>query len=213
MTSEQRRTAAESLDLLDWKRRVSALYAGIRSSDDPRAAWERWREVRRDLMATHPQSPIREPGRRAAFDGPWYFDHDPAARVLAEVEEAAPERVVIEGSADGRFEMARFGTARFDLFGEPQTLSLYWVEGYGGGVFLSFRDDTSGRETYGACRYLLDTVKGADLGLEDGRLVLDFNLAYQPSCSYDPSWVCPLAPPENRLSVAVRAGERLGPKA
>ena len=213
MTSEQRRTAAETLDLLDWKRRVSALYAEIRSSDDPRAAWERWREVRRDLIATHPQSPIREPGRRAAFDGPWYFDHDPAARVLAEVEEAAPERVVIEGSADGRFEMTRFGTARFDLFGEPQTLSLYWVEGYGGGVFLSFRDDTSGRETYGACRYLLDTVKGADLGLEDGRLVLDFNLAYQPSCSYDPSWVCPLAPPENRLSVAVRAGERLGPKA
>lgn len=213
MTSEQRRTAAESLDLLDWKRRVSALYAEIRSSDDPRAAWERWREVRRDLMATHPQSPIREPGRRAAFDGPWYFDHDPAARVLAEVEEAAPERVVIEGSADGRFEMTRFGTARFDLFGEPQTLSLYWVEGYGGGVFLSFRDDTSGRETYGACRYLLDTVKGADLGLEDGRLVLDLNLAYQPSCSYDPSWVCPLAPPENRLGVAVRAGERLGPKA
>jgi len=213
VTSEQGRTTAESLDLLDWKRRVSALYAEIRSSDDPRAAWERWRQVRRDLIATHPQSPIREPGRRAPFDGPWYFDHDPAARVLAEVEEAAPERVVIEGSADGRFEMTRFGTARFDLFGEPQTLSLYWVEGYGGGVFLSFRDDTSGRETYGACRYLLDTVKGVDLGLEDGRLVLDFNLAYQPSCSYDPSWVCPLAPPENRLSVAVRAGERLGPKA
>jgi len=213
VTSEQGRTAAETLDLLDWKRRVSALYAEIRASHDPRAVWERWREVRRDLIATHPQSPIREPGRRAAFDGPWYFGHDPAARVLAEVEEAAPERVVIEGSADGRFEMTRFGTGRFDLFGEPQTLSLYWVEGYGGGVFLSFRDDTSGRETYGACRYLLDTVKGVDLGLEDGRLVLDFNLAYQPSCSYDPSWVCPLAPPENRLSVAVSAGERLGPKA
>jgi uncharacterized protein (DUF1684 family) len=107
--------------------------------------------------------------------------------------------------------MTRVGTARFELGGESLALSLFWVEGYGGGVFLSFRDATSGKETYGAGRYLLDTVKGADLGLEDGRLVLDFNLAYQPSCSYDPAWACPLAPPENRLPVAVRAGERLRP--
>jgi len=119
--------------------------------------------------------------------------------------------VVVEGSADGRFEMTRVGTARFELYGDRGALGLYWVEGYGGGLFLSFRDATSGAETYGAGRYLLDTVKGADLGFEEGRLVLDFNLAYQPSCSYDPAWACPLAPPENRLPVLVRAGERLGP--
>ena len=51
-------------------------------------------------------------------------------------------------------------------------------------------------------------MKGADLGEESGRLVLDFNFAYNPSCSYDPSWVCPLAPPANRLPVAVSAGEK-----
>ena len=90
-------------------------------------------------------------------------------------------------------------------------LALHWLEGYGGGLFLSFRDATSGRETYGACRYLLDTVKGADLGIDGERLVLDFNFAYQPSCSYDPAWACPLAPPDNRLAVPVLAGERLGP--
>lgn len=127
------------------------------------------------------------------------------------MEEAEPERVVVDGSADGRFEMTRMGTARFELYGKPGALGLYWVEGYGGGLFLSFRDATSGAETYGAGRYLLDTVKGADLGTEKGRLVLDFNLAYQPSCSYDPAWACPLAPPENRLPVRVLAGERLGP--
>ena len=88
-------------------------------------------------------------------------------------------------------------------------LDLYWLDGYGGGVFLSFADATSGSETYGAGRYLLDTVKGADLGETDGRLVLDFNFAYNPSCAYDPRWVCPLAPPGNRLTVPVRAGERL----
>jgi uncharacterized protein (DUF1684 family) len=203
--------ARDHLDLLDWKRRVLALYAEIRADDDHAAAWHRWREVRRELTTTHPQSPIREPERRASFGGPWYFEHDPAYRTLAEVESAEPERVVIEGSADGRFVFTRFGWARFELHGEPHRLALHWLEGYGGGVFLSFRDATNGRETYGACRYLLDTVKGADLGMDGDRLVLDFNFAYQPSCSYDPAWACPLAPPDNRLAVPVRAGERLGP--
>ncbi|HKX25382.1 MAG TPA: DUF1684 domain-containing protein [Actinomycetota bacterium] len=203
--------ARDHLDLLDWKRRILALYAEVRSADDHQVSWGRWREVRRELITTHPQSPIREPDRRAAFEGPWYFEHDPAYRTLAEVEGAEPERVVIEGSADGRFAFTRFGWARFELQGEPHRLALHWLEGYGGGVFLSFRDATSGRETYGACRYLLDTVKGADLGMDGDRLILDFNFAYQPSCSYDPAWACPLAPPDNRLAVPVRAGERLGP--
>ena len=167
--------------------------------------------MRQGLIRTHAQSPIRGPAERGSFEGPWYYEHDPAARVTAEVESAPPERVVVEGSADGRFEMTRLGTARFDLSGEVCALGLYWVEGYGGGLFLSFRDGTSGDETYGAGRYLLDTVKGADLGTEAGRLVLDFNYAYNPSCSYDPTWACPLAPPENRLAVPVRAGERLRP--
>jgi uncharacterized protein len=99
--------------------------------------------------------------------------------------------------------------AAFDLYGYSLKLNLYWFRSYGGGLFLSFRDSTSGKQTYGGCRYLLDTVKGADLGASDGRLVLDFNFAYQPSCSYDPRWICPLAPAANRMTVAVLAGERL----
>jgi uncharacterized protein (DUF1684 family) len=92
---------------------------------------------------------------------------------------------------------------------EPMTLDLYWLDAYGGGLFVPFRDATSGDESYGAGRYVLDTIKGADLGARHGRLVLDLNFAYQPSCSYDPRWTCPLAPPANRLDVAVRAGERV----
>ena len=80
---------------------------------------------------------------------------------------------------------------------------------YGGGVFLPFRDETNGATTYGAGRYVLDTVKGADLGGADGRLVVDFNYAYHPSCAYDPRWSCPLAPATNRLVGPVEAGERL----
>jgi hypothetical protein len=204
-------TPRNALDLLDWRRRVSDLYRDVRMAPDLRAAWDRWRAVRRELITTHPQSPIVEPGRRAAFEGPWYFEYDPAFRVRAEVERAEPEHFDIQTSGDGTFGFTRFGRVGFELAGQPCALDVFWMDGYGGGVFLSFRDATSGTETYGACRYLLDTIKGADLGNDDGRLVLDFNFAYQPSCSYDPRWVCPLAPPQNRLGVAVRAGERLGP--
>ena len=88
-------------------------------------------------------------------------------------------------------------------------LTLYWLLGYGGGVFLPFADATSGQETYGAGRYLLDTIKGADLGSTlDGLTILDFNFAYNPSCAYSPRYVCPLAPEANRLPKPVRAGER-----
>ena len=85
------------------------------------------------------------------------------------------------------------------------------MEGYAGGLFLPFRDATNGVETYGAGRYLLDGAKGADLGGDVARatLILDFNFAYQPSCAFDPRWACPLAPPENRLDIQVRAGERI----
>jgi uncharacterized protein len=89
-------------------------------------------------------------------------------------------------------------------------LTLYWIGGYGGGTFLPFADATSGTETYGLGRYLLDTIKGADLGgTQDGRTILDFNFAYFPSCAYSSRYVCPLAPRSNRVDVAVRGGERL----
>ena len=92
-----------------------------------------------------------------------------------------------------------------------RTLALYWMAGYAGGLFLPFRDATNGSATYGAGRYLLDTAKSADLGgdVAAGRLVLDFNFAFHPSCAFDPRWSCPLAPPDNRLDIAVEAGERL----
>jgi uncharacterized protein (DUF1684 family) len=89
-------------------------------------------------------------------------------------------------------------------FGDDVSLDLYWLETYGGGVFIPFRDGTSGHETYGAGRYLLDTVKGSDLG---GELILDFNFAYNPSCAWDDRWACPLTPPANRLPFRVETGE------
>lgn len=198
----------EHLQLLDWKRRVSDLYEAIRRSRDPRAAWASWRATREELFATHPQSPVPEPDR-TGFPGLRYFDYDPKGRVFAAVEHADPVPYDIETSGGGTYRFVHFGVARFDLLGDALTLGLYWLEGYAGGLFLPFLDATGGAETYGAGRYLLDTVKGADLGTDDDRLVLDFNFAYHPSCVYDPRWICPLAPSGNRLAVPIRMGERL----
>jgi uncharacterized protein len=148
------------------------------------------------------------PGRPDTLPGPGVLRLRPGVRVLATVEPAEPSAIEIPVSRGETHRFTRFGHVRFELYGEPRSLGIYWLEGYGGGAYLPFADATSGDTTYGAGRYLLDTVKGADLGAEGDRLVLDFNFAYNPSCAYDPRWACPLAPLENRLPVAVRAGER-----
>jgi uncharacterized protein len=197
----------DELDLLDWKRRIFALYASARADPDAAHAVASWRAGRDELFARHPQSPLA-PERRAGFAGLEYFPFDPAARITAEVGPAEHRRYELDASVGEPMAFVRFAVARFALGGEACELELYWLDAYGGGLFVPFADATSGAETYGAGRYLLDTVKGADLGTEDGRLVLDFNLAYNPSCSYDPRWACPLSPPANRLPIAVRAGER-----
>jgi uncharacterized protein (DUF1684 family) len=203
--------AADALDLLDWKRRVFALYEQVRASSDPRSAWELWRDTRDRLFREHPQSPLPAE-RRSDFQGCSYFEYDPRARVLARVESSEPVRCDVLSSTGAAFPFSKVGTAHFPLASEERSLALLWNDGYGGGLFVSFQDETSGRETYPAARYLLDTVKGSDLGTNEGLLVLDFNFAYNPSCAYDPSWACPLAPAESRLPIAARAGEQAPPE-
>jgi uncharacterized protein (DUF1684 family) len=202
------RTVVTELELLDWKRRIFGLYAELREAPDAEAAWWRWRAMRDELFRGHPQSPVSAESR-AEFGGHSYFDYDPALRMLADIEPADGAQLAIRSSGEEPILFRHFATACFTLAGAPRRLAVYWLEGYGGGVFLPLADATSGTETYGGGRYLLDTVKGADLGEAGGRLVLDFNFAYNPSCAYDPRWVCPLTPPQNRLDVAVRAGERV----
>jgi uncharacterized protein len=198
--------ATDTLALLDWKRRVFGLYAAVRTMS-PESGWQLWRDTRDELFRSHPQSPLPA-DRRASFQGLEYWPYDPQARVLAELEDVEAPLQEVATSGTEAILFRPFARASFELRGEVLALEVAWLAAYGGGAFLSFRDATSGTESYGGGRYLLDTVKGADLGEDDGRLVLDFNFAYNPSCSYDPGWVCPLAPPANRLPVAVSAGER-----
>jgi len=200
-------TTIGELELADWRRKIFALYARVRACEDARAAWDMWRQTRDRLFSAHPQSPLDGAGR-AAFRGLHYHRYDPDFRVTADVDETEPAELELATSTGEPYRFRRFGVARFALTGIDLELPLYWLEGYGGGLFLPFADRTSGRTTYGAGRYLLDTVKGADLGTAEGRLVLDFNFAYNPSCVYDPAWTCPLAPAANRLDVEVLVGER-----
>jgi uncharacterized protein (DUF1684 family) len=199
----------EWAELLDWKRRVFALYARIRTNPGPADAWRDWRETRDELFRNHPQSPV-PPGERENVTLP-YFDYDRRARVLAEVSPAEDAHYEIATSGDGTYAFTRVATASFTLDATEQQLELYWLDGYGGGLFVPFRDGTAGTETYGAGRYLFDTIKGPDLGMQGDRIVFDFNFAFNPSCAYDPRWVCPLAPPPNRLDIAIAAGERYPP--
>jgi uncharacterized protein (DUF1684 family) len=194
------------MTLLDWRRRVAAMYADVRATADrdPAGTLAAYRAARDELFRSHPDSPLA-PEDRGAFTGVPYWDHDPALRFEAVVEPAERRPATASSLSGTSFAIERIGRVRLPI-GE---LEVYWIEVYGGGIFIPFRDGTSGSETYGAGRYLLDTIKGADLGGRGDGLVLDFNYAYHPSCAYDPRWVCPLAPRENWLEAPIRAGERL----
>jgi uncharacterized protein len=208
-------TMSEYLDLADWRRQVASLYARLRA--DRRAAQLRlvgFRAGKDHLFADHPSSPV-PPDARVAFRGLAYWRHDPALRFSAALEpdpDAAAQEVPSSGESPP-MPFSRIGWVSFDVGGDACRLAVYWLNEYSGGIFIPFRDATSGNETYAGGRYLWDSAKGADLGSSGGELELDFNYAYHPSCVYDPRWSCPLSPQENWLSVPIAAGERLAPAA
>ena len=193
------------LELWDWRRRMADLYAAVRAEADPGAAWTMWRAARERMYCEHGQSPIED---RANFQGLPFFDYDPAFRHLVSFAPTEGDEVSLPAGADGEVSLRPFARTVGLEERLGRELTVYWMLGYCGGVFLPFSDATSGSETYGGGRYLLDTIKSADLGqAADGRAVLDFNFSYNPSCAYSARYICPLSPPGNRLNSAVRAGE------
>ncbi|MDA8297629.1 MAG: DUF1684 domain-containing protein [Actinomycetota bacterium] len=199
-----------SLALLDWRRQVAALYASVRSASSPAEGHARWRAGRDELFAQHPESPIPA-DRRPGFCGLEYAPYDPALRFCCRLEAAGqPQHWQVMTGTDGLVSFELAGTVVLSGHG---SLAAWWLNGYGGGLFIPFRDP--GPRSYGGGRYLIDTVKGADLGGSfdprsgDATLVIDLNFAYNPSCAYDPRWACPLAPATNRLEVPVVAGEQV----
>lgn len=197
---------SESMELLDYRRKVAEMYRSVRVAGPSETAWLDWRAARDELFASHPQTPIEEPSDFSALP---YFPFDPAWRVLGHFTPGDESDVDVAHSADGATRFQKVGEVSFELVGRPLTLEVLWLTAYGGGIFIPFRDLTNGNSTYGGGRYLIDSVKGADLGQTDSGLILDFNYAYHPSCVHSYRWSCPLAPAANHLDVEVAAGEML----
>jgi uncharacterized protein (DUF1684 family) len=192
--------------LLDWRRRVAAIYASIRANSDPAAAHEAWQQARNELLGSHPDSPVPA-AEREHFTGVPVAPYVPELRFVAEVDTAVPPaRIHVVTGTDGTVPFERAGVVHLPEVGD---LDVWWLASYGGGVFVPIRDSRNDSATYPGGRYILDTAKGADLGGDDGYLVIDLNFAYNPSCAYDPAWACPLAPQGNTVRVPVNAGELL----
>lgn len=201
---------ATALQLADWRRETAALYARVRAEAIPASAHALWQEGRGRLLRSHPQSPLPA-GDPMRGSGVPYWTYDPALRWTVPVEPVTqPERLAIDTGSDGvtRLEQAGWVTLPAPV---ARRLAVWWLDQYGGGVFLPLRDATAGTTSYGGGRYLLDTAKGVDLGAVGQALVIDLNFLYHPSCRYDARWVCPLAPASNTIDVPVMAGERLKP--
>jgi uncharacterized protein (DUF1684 family) len=198
-----------ALSLLDWRRQVASLYAEVRAMPEARAGHRIWQDGRNRLLRSHPESPI-PPDQRVDFTGVPVASYDPSLRFLAVVDtDVAPARLELRTSTDGIVPFDRAGVVHLPGIGD---LDVWWLASYGGGVFVPIKDTRTDGATYGGGRYLLDTVKGADLGGGDRHLVIDLNFAYNPSCAYDPAWACPLAQAGNTVPVPVNAGEMISPR-
>lgn len=187
---------------------MSDIYRSARAAASPQEGHALWVAGRDELFRAHPDSPLG-PDSPLRASGLPVAPYDPAWRAVCALQTAAPQTFSYDTGTDGRVTFDRLGVLRTP-WGE---LDAWWLRAYGGGLFVPVRDASAGAGTYGGGRYLLDSVKGADLGPGTGgaphALVLDLNFAYHPSCRYDPAWVCPLAPAGNVLPVDVPVGERL----
>jgi len=170
---------------------------------------QEFRRAKDDFFRDDPRSPLM-PEQRQAFEGLVYFPEDPRLVIDAPLETQGvdrDERIVMPTTTGDAQVYRRAGVVRFEVDGEPAQLTLYASEGMHD-LFVPFRDATSGKETYGAGRYLEVEPPGPE-----GHVIVDFNYAYNPYCAYNPNWSCPIPPGENWLAVPIRAGERSFPGA
>jgi uncharacterized protein len=203
--------SAAELELADWRRQVSELYARVRAAASPQDGHALWRAGRDELFRHHPQSPLPadDPLRREGIPV-WPYDHRLRFEVALEAvgETVEPVELSLPTGDDGTTTLRRVGSVTIPA-PISATVDVWWLQQYAGGLFLPIRDGTAGDTSYGGGRYLLDTAKGADLGGSDTSLVIDLNFLYHPSCRYSPEWLCPLAPRSNTFGARVEAGERL----
>lgn len=159
-----------------------------------------FRAEKDDFFGSHPQSPLTREQRKD-FHGLHYFPENDALRLEVKVDEFENKQKFEMQTSTGDVQVyEKFGKFAFDVDGEQAELTIYRSEH---GFFLPFVDILAGKETYPAGRYLdLEPLPG-------GHFIVDFNISYNPYCAYNEMWSCPITPAENRLKVAIRAGEKL----
>jgi hypothetical protein len=208
MATHQATSISGELELVDWRRRVATLYGAVRAEPSPVQAHALWRRGRDELMREHAESPLL-PGDELRHSGVPYWPYDAELRFELPFEPAAEAATLTLQTGGGdTTSLRRLGVVALPAPLDA-TVDVWWMEQYAGGLFVPLRDGSAGTSSYGGGRYLLDTAKGADLGSHDGRVVVDLNFLYHPSCRYNADWQCPLAPPGNTIAYAVEAGERL----
>ena len=162
------------------------------------------REETNDFMRNHPDSPLPDSVKQD-FSGLNYFEPNPTFKVNASLEPVPGNPVIQMATSDGETRRyKKYAYAYFDLNGMRNRLTLFQAvdDGNNETLFLPFGDTSNGDQTYGGGRYLdLKTT-------EKSNIIIDFNLAYNPYCVFSLDYSCPLPPPENQLSIAVRAGEK-----
>ncbi len=161
---------------------------------------QQFRAEKDNYFAHHPQSPL-SPEQKTKFKGLKYFPESDELRFELSVEILTEHQEIQIPTSTGDFQSYfRYGKLRFQVEGQAVELTVYTNEN---GYFLPFVDSLANKETYPAGRYPEPEP------LPDGRLLVDFNLAYNPYCAYNDMWSCPLTPAENRLKVPIRAGEKM----
>jgi uncharacterized protein (DUF1684 family) len=164
------------------------------------SALSEFRASKDDYFGSDHDSPL-QPQQQADFDGLKYYEENPALSLGIEPSPFDQQEVIEMQTSTGDIaSYVRWAQISFEVDGEPAQLTVF-RDAQSGSLFLPFQDANAGGETYGAGRYL-------DVEQHDGRLHIDFNYAYNPYCAYNEMWSCPIPPAENRLTVAIRAGER-----
>ncbi|PSQ81613.1 MAG: hypothetical protein BRD41_02095 [Bacteroidetes bacterium QS_1_63_11] len=160
--------------------------------------------VERDMQMRKKES-VLPPERRDAFQGLDFYEVDPAYRFEVPLQRSAtPDTVTVAESTGGLRPQVRVGTVTVPFPEGPDTLIVFEGESDSprGRLWIPFADATNGQTTYKAGRYVDLKSAGQD------SVIVDFNRAYNPTCTYNPNFACPLPPPENRIDVPVPAGEK-----
>jgi uncharacterized protein (DUF1684 family) len=159
-----------------------------------------FRESKDAFFVTDPQSPLSDE-QKSHFAGLRYYPENRALRFVAKLDRFEnPKEIDMQTSTGDVQHYLRLGTITFTVDGQEATLTVYGSDN--SDAFVPFTDATSGKETYGAGRYLDLEWRGGD------RFLVDMNMAYNPWCAYSPYYSCPLPPTENKLKVPIRVGEK-----